>query len=293
MWGNKPSAAVRLLRIARFKQHQLQVRAQSSYQPILPNVSVHASNQPDPNQPVYQFQPMAMKAAVSPMRVATPWIKALKARERKRAEWIEAHKYQLESGELTIRDMPVNSFSSTKVMSTEVGDRTPEDSFCYVVLPFKSSEWLLDAYINSPGRLRMGQVFQDLDGLAGVIAYRHCYPANPVIITASVDRIYMKKRLQDIENLNVILSGNVTWTGRSSMEITISASTHREDLTVDSHITQADIKPENVFLTANFTFVARNPETERSLAINKLTPVTKQEKADFVRAEKYNAHKRL
>lgn len=236
---------------------------------------------------------MAMRPQVSPMRVATPWIKALRARELKRAEWIKANEADLSSGKLTIADLPVNAFSDSKVMSTEVAEKSPEDSFCYVVLPFKSSEWLLDAYVNAPGRLRMGQIFQDLDGLAGVIAYRHCYPANPVIITASVDRIYMKKRLQDIENLNVTLSGNVTWTGRSSMEITITAATHPEDLTADSHITRDDIKPENVFLTANFTFVARNPETQRSLAINKLVPITKEEKLDFVRAEKYNAHKRI
>lgn len=262
--------------------------------PLGSNVGVSTSNQEDPNQPMYVFQPLSMRAQVSPMRVATTWIDAVKARERRTSDWISQNETELESGKLTMDDMPVKSFSNSAVGTVDVVDRSPEDSFSYVVLPFKSSKWLLDAYVNAPGRLRIGQIFQDLDGLAGVIAYRHCYPAMPVIITASVDRIYMKKRLQDIGNLNVTLSGNVTWSGRSSMEITIKAATHsdKDDMTVDSVITADDIKEENVFLTANFTFVARNPETERSLAINKLVPETKSQKVDFVRAEKYNAHKR-
>lgn len=264
-------------------------RAQSSFGPLGSNVGINTSTPPEP---IHVFQPMAMRPGESPMRVATTWMTALKARQQKRDAWEEANAEKLKEGVLTRADMPVNTYSHSEVGTLDVVERSPKESFSYVVLPFKKSEWLLDAYINAPGRLRIGQVFQDLDGLAGVIAYRHCYPATPVIITASVDRIYMKKRLSSLDGLNVTLSGNVTWTGRSSMEITIKAATHSEDLALHSTITPDDIQEENVFLTANFTFVARHPETERAMAINKLVPETKSEKLEFVRAEKYNAHKR-
>lgn len=238
------------------------------------------------------FTPLATQSVISPMRRNTTWLTALRAREKQKVEWINKHKAELESGKLSPHDLPLESYSYTKVGTLDVAERSPKDSFSYVILPFKSDEWFLDAYINAYGRLRIGQIFQDLDALAGVIAYKHCNPAQPVIVTASVDRIYMKKRLDSIANLNVTLSGNVTWTGRSSMEITIKAATNNRDLTVDSKLTKEDIKEEDIFLTANFTFVARNPETKKSFAINKLIPTTDQERADFVRAEQYNKHKR-
>lgn len=270
------------------------VSTSSESQPLLgPNVGVNQLNKPDPSQQQHVFQPVASQSLLSPMRRTTTWLTALRAREKKRAAWIEENKDDLASGKLTLQDLPEDSYSYSSVGTTDVDNRSPADSFSYVILPFKNNEWFLDAYINAYGKLRIGQVFQDLDSIACVIAYRHCYPAQPVIVTASVDRIYMKKRLEAIDNFNVSLSGNVTWSGRTSMEITIKAATHKEDLTVDSVLTPEDVKEENVFLTANFTFVARNPETERSFAVNKLVPETKSEQLDFMRAEKYNAHKRL
>lgn len=233
------------------------------------------------------------QSIISPMRRTTTWLEALRAREKQREEWVANHKKEIESGQITPQSMPLESYSYTKVGTTEVQNRSPTDSFSYVILPFKSDHWSLDPYINAYGRLRIGQIFQDLDSLAGVIAYKHCSPAQPVIVTASVDRIYMRKRLDSISECNVSLSGHITWTGRSSMEITIKAATHQEDLSVDSILQPDDVKEENVFLTANFTFVARDPVTKKSFAINKLVPETEAEKADFERAEKYNLRKRL
>ena len=198
-----------------------------------------------------------------------------------------------EQGSIAVFKKSVPFFSEKPVGAEEVFKRSPSDSFSYVILPFKSDEWFLDGYINAFGRLRIGQLFQDLDALAGVISYRHCSPAQPMLVTASVDRIYMKKRLDKIADYNVSLSGNVTWTGRSSMEITIRACTHTQEMSVvDTQLTADDINEANVFMTANFTFVARNPVTQRSFPINNIVPRNKQELQEFVRAEKYNAHKK-
>lgn len=229
----------------------------------------------------------------SPLKRNTTWLQAFRARELKQKEWLEKNKEAIASGKLKAQQFPLESYSYQHVITEAVQKKSPKDSFSYKILPFKSDEWFLDGYINAFGRLRIGQLFQDLDSLAGVIAYRHCSPAQPVIVTASVDRVFMKKRLDKISDYNVSLSGCVTWTGRSSMEITIKACTHTEPMHAEeSGITPGSIKEEDVFLTANFTFVARHPTTKRSFPINHIVPENQEELREFVRAEKYNASKK-
>lgn len=202
------------------------------------------------------------------------WLAALQEREK-----------QLADGKV------LDSFVYMNPGTTEVGERTRSESFSYLLLPFKDDKVLCDAYINAFGRLRAGQLFQDLDALAGRIAYRHCAPAEPVNVTASVDRIYMLKKVDEIQNYNFVLAGSVTWTGRSSMEITVKGYAF-ENL-VPADITEETLPSDNVFLTANFTFVARNPMTHKSFAINRLLPVTEAEWLDYRRAESFNAKKKL
>lgn len=203
------------------------------------------------------------------------WLDALKQREKFQAE-----------------GKTLDSYSYIDPITTAVGEKTRSDSFSYLILPFKDDKWLCDAYINAFGRLRVGQLFQDLDALAGRIAYRHCSPAEPVNVTASVDRIYMIKKVDEITNYNFVLAGSVTWTGRSSMEITVKGYAFEEEEI--THIeNEESLSEENVFLSANFTFVARNPLTHKSFAINRLLPVNENDWIDYRRAESHNAKKKL
>ncbi|OBA21435.1 hypothetical protein METBIDRAFT_78400 [Metschnikowia bicuspidata var. bicuspidata NRRL YB-4993] len=204
------------------------------------------------------------------------------------ATWLDAlteRSKQLKDGKT------LDSYSYMNPKTTKVSERTRSESFSYVALPFKDDKWLCDSYINAFGRLRVGQMFQDLDALAGRIAYKHCAPAEPVNVTASVDRILMLRKVDEIQNYNFVLAGAVSWTGRSSMEITVKGYAF-EDL-VPTEFTEADLPSDKVFLTANFTFVARNPLTHKSFAINRLLPVSEQEWIDYRRAESYNAKKKL
>ncbi|KAK9461334.1 HotDog domain-containing protein [Lipomyces oligophaga] len=205
---------------------------------------------------VRTFIPQVNRSPASPMRRKTTWLEALQAREEG-------------------RPVSKSSFIADPTKEPQIEEKTMDDSYTEITLPFKEDPWLLDAYVNSTGRLRIGQIFQDLDALAGVIAYKHCSPADPTIVTASVDRISMLKRIN--MQADVELSGNVTWTGRSSMEITIKART---------------IQNDEVFLVANFTFVARHPVTGKSFPINKLTLRDDNERQIFERAEMYNAAKK-
>lgn len=202
------------------------------------------------------------------------WLEALREREKQKAE-----------GKI------LDSYSYVTPVTTEIGEKTRGDSFTYLTLPFKDDKWLCDAYINAFGRLRAGQLFQDLDALAGRIAYRHCSPAEPVNVTASVDRIYMVKKVDEINNYNFVLAGSVSWTGRSSMEISVRGYAFEDS--IPETITEETLPQENIFLTANFTFVARNPITHKSFAINRLLPVSEKEWMDYRRAESHNAKKKF
>lgn len=208
----------------------------------------------------------------------------------KKATWkqaLEERQKQLAKGKI------LDSFSYTTPGTSKVEEKKRSDSFSFLLLPFKEDKWLLDSYINAFSRLRMGQLFQDLDALAGTIAYKHCSPAEPMIVTASVDRICMIKRIDEISKYNLMISGSVVWVGRSSMEIKIKASYSEHSFPPESEIDESFVKDEFVFLSADFTFVARNPETHKSFPINKLLPLNEKEWIDFTRAESHNAAKKL
>lgn len=205
-----------------------------------------------------------------------------------KATWLQAlfeREKQLKEGKI------LDSYSYVSPVTTEVGEKTRNESFSYLTLPFKDDQWLCDAYINAQGRLRAGNMFQDLDALAGRIAYRHCSPAEPVNVTASVDRIYMVKKVDELYKFNFVLAGAVTWTGRSSMEITVRGYAFENELPTD--ISEETLPHDNIFLSANFTFVARNPQTHKSFAINRLLPVSESQWLDYRRAESRNNLKKL
>lgn len=109
--------------------------------------------------------------------------------------------------------------------------RNMHDSYCEVVLPFKSSREFLEQYTNASGGIRTGKIMEVLDSTAGSVAYKHVLgpEAETVgtiqeqgfyVVTASVDRLDMLAPiyppLRDMR-----LSGHVIHTGRSSMEVAV------------------------------------------------------------------------
>ena len=69
--------------------------------------------------------------------------------------------------------------------------------------------------------MRFGKVLEDLDALAGNIAFQHVFGGvgddNIMLVTAAVDRIALKNI--PILEKDQRLSGQVTFVGSSSMEI--------------------------------------------------------------------------
>lgn len=122
--------------------------------------------------------------------------------------------------------------------------------------------------------MRIGKILEDLDALAGNIAFYHVREepqeegvevVHPLIVTASVDRIKLRKESPKMPQ-DQVLSGRVTFVGTSSMEIRM-------------HCTAAvETEP---WLEAFFTFVTMDPETKKPMHITKLLPQNAAEQADF------------
>jgi acyl-coenzyme A thioesterase 9 len=118
--------------------------------------------------------------------------------------------------------------------------------------------------------MRIGKLLEDLDALAGNIAFYHVRnednaAALPLIVTASVDRIRLKKTSPTMSS-DQVLSGRVTYVGTSSMEIRMHCTTAGES---------------DPWLEAFTTFVTLDPTNTKPIQITPLLPQTPQEQADY------------
>jgi acyl-coenzyme A thioesterase 9 len=93
--------------------------------------------------------------ALTENRIQTPWIDALREKER------GGHDPTKPSGK---PETPNDRDLSPKRMS---------DSYHSVVLPLAREPWLLDTYANSSGHIRLGTLFMDLDALSTPLRKTH------------------------------------------------------------------------------------------------------------------------
>eukprot|EP00850_Spirogloea_muscicola_P003220 SM000013S26389 [mRNA] locus=s13:91393:93605:- [translate_table: standard] len=161
--------------------------------------------------------------------------------------------------------------------------RPPSRGAAAVPYRFGSDAGLREKYRNPWGYVRVGRILEDLDALAGTIAYKHCADDDeatrpPLLVTACVDKISLRKAMA--LDVDLVLKGAVAWVGRSSMEIRLLViQPFRED---GSHT------DEEVLLESNFTFVARDSETGKAVPVNRLAPETYEERALYEAAEARN-----
>eukprot|EP00401_Gymnodinium_catenatum_P028028 CAMPEP_0117581732 /NCGR_PEP_ID=MMETSP0784-20121206/66004_1 /TAXON_ID=39447 /ORGANISM="" /LENGTH=447 /DNA_ID=CAMNT_0005382103 /DNA_START=71 /DNA_END=1414 /DNA_ORIENTATION=+ len=205
--------------------------------------------------------------AVAPGQHQTPivdalWQRRLEAKERARTN-MDSVPTKAQGGRVLVAKPPSASASTVKY---EFSD------------PQKAA--LRDKYRNPWGTFRVGRLFEDLDALAGTVAYEHCRSENPNdedlhIVTASVDRIKYLHRanLKD----DIVLYGKVTYVGKSSMEIRMTAVATWTD------------KP---FMESYFTFVARDPSTGKAAAINPLKVSGEEEERLFALGEQRTAQRK-
>jgi acyl-coenzyme A thioesterase 9 len=151
--------------------------------------------------------------------------------------------------------------------------KTPSQSATAISYPFSTDEFLHESYRNPWGEMRFGRILEDLDALAGNIAFQHVQ-GTPLLVTAAVDRITVRRTTQMDHDQH--LSGKVTWVGTSSMEIRMQI---------------ADDVGE--WMEAYFTFVTLDPSTKKPVSTPSLAPETTEERAHFeLGARKAQAKKR-
>ncbi|KAH8283877.1 hypothetical protein KR054_004241, partial [Drosophila jambulina] len=166
--------------------------------------------------------------------------------------------------------------------------RTMLDSHTTVLLPLSASELIRERYVNHLGRVRLGRIMEELDMFAVWICHRHVkLPALPkgvplpyTFVTLLVDKVEFKnlERLQ--VNQDIQISGHVSWTGRSSMEIIIYVRqlAHGEYIDVTKAI---------------FVMVARNATNTGAAPINPLRVGDETETLIQQQAEKRQKMRRI
>ncbi|KAI4304151.1 hypothetical protein MLD38_039701 [Melastoma candidum] len=160
--------------------------------------------------------------------------------------------------------------------------KRPSRSRTSIMYRFSEDYVLREQYRNPWNEIRAGKLLEDLDALAGTICFKHCTNENGamrplILVTASVDRIFVKKPIHVDTDLKI--EGAVTWVGRSSMEI---------QLEVSQSTPESQDQFDSVILTANFTFVARDSETGKSVPVTPILPETEREKILWEEAEERN-----
>ena len=83
---------------------------------------------------------------------------------------------------------------------------------------------LRPAHINPYGRLFGAQLLKWIDEVAGIVAVRHC---NAIVTTAAIDHLEFKEPAYSGQM--IVLSGQVTYVGRTSMEIRVDTYTEALD----------------------------------------------------------------
>jgi len=156
---------------------------------------------------------------------------------------------------------------------TELLTKAAADSKVEVFYNFADDPLLSDQYASPWGSMRFGKLLEDLDALAGNIAFKHadddiCDTRLPVLVTASVDRIRLGPGVMITLDQNYVLSGRVTWVGRSSMQIRMELASLKDAV-------------RKTLLHADFTFVARDSVTGKGHPINLLQVSTDEERRIF------------
>ena len=121
----------------------------------------------------------------------------------------------------------------------------------------------------------------DLDALSGIIAYKHTGDS-VTTVTAAVDRITINHPLEELCDLE--LSGQVTYVGRSSMEMILQVAKAPEE--------NAKVNKDDILMTCAFTMVSLDPSTKKPVAINPIKLETEEEKRLFGVGQKNSAEKK-
>ncbi|KAL3828442.1 hypothetical protein ACJIZ3_017244 [Penstemon smallii] len=178
--------------------------------------------------------------------------------------------------------------SENTLSQNELISKPPSKSRTSILYKFSTDYILREQYRNPWNEIRTGKLLEDLDALAGTISFKHCSSDDSstrslILVTASVDKMVLRKPIR--VDSDVTIAGAVTWVGRSSMEIQLEVKQSSKET--------SDSSNDDVALTANFTFVARDSKTGKSAQINQISPETEKEKLLWKEAEERNKMRKM
>jgi acyl-coenzyme A thioesterase 9 len=159
------------------------------------------------------------------------------------------------------------------------------DSYCEVLLPFRTEPKLAEEYASIYGGIRVGKLLEDLDVLAASIAYIHCDDLDLTIVTAAIDRIDLLLPIDGTLS-DVRLRGSVTYVGKSSIEVTISVETDQTNSSNDTVVWE-------LAALAKFILVARTPSGAKSVPVNRLALESEREKEICMRGQQRQEYRRM
>lgn len=187
----------------------------------------------------------------------------------------------------------------------EVITKTTAESRLTLSYNFMKDYSIRDLYVGHEGDILMGKLFEDLDALAGNIAYSHCDDSNPGtdrlnLVTASVDKIVQRKPITTRQDL--LLTGQVAWVGNSSLDIVMEVHNAADIVPAnkssvmgnpDSDMSSNDIPVPRILdpnspsrlLSSYFTYVARDRATGKSARVNRLETMNEREAVLFAQRD--------
>ncbi|KAJ7777578.1 Thioesterase/thiol ester dehydrase-isomerase [Mycena maculata] len=199
--------------------------------------------------------------------------------------WAEAI---LQDSQSSVSQLKPQDANQIQPQNDPPSPRNMHDSYCELVLAFGSSPKLLEQYTNVHGGIRTGKLMEHLDSLAGSISYKHMLGPGVgslgkiedrgfYIVTASVDRLDMLSQLDPSRDLR--LSGQVIYTGKSSMEVAVKMETIGMGM------------EEETVLLGRFSMVCRDAVTHRARKVNPLIISTPEEQALYSMGEDMKSHR--
>jgi acyl-coenzyme A thioesterase 9 len=160
---------------------------------------------------------------------------------------------------------------------TTLQSKVPRDSAVRVQYAFTADGELRDRYTNCWGAMDKGIIFEDLDALAGNVAWRHAIMGNgtdvrpPILVTAAVDEVRLRGSLKP--DSDIYMTGRVIFVGSSSMlvrcEVGHTSGGTPEGAAVDDSSTRGSCDEEPL-LCADFLYVARDAVTGKASKVNRL-----------------------
>ncbi|CAG0918136.1 unnamed protein product [Notodromas monacha] len=156
----------------------------------------------------------------------------------------------------------------------ELPKRTQRDSYAEVVIPLESDVELQNQFVNVYQGIRTGRLLECLDVFSVYVCFKYAYnekqnvPSPFSIVTALVDNLTLRPGAFLNPKKDILLTGFVSWVGRSSMEVTMSV-----------------LQDDTEKLRSNFVMVARDPLNRGSAVINAMSLENDDDRLYFEKGE--------